>query len=190
MISADALTLSEAAALVARATIVLSLTWLGARVAMRRSASTRHAVWAAGFIAALALPFAARAVPALVAGRVAGCSGRARSRPRLTSIVAHAAGEPDALPSINVRDAAHRKPALDAHGRSGGEQLAGRFDDDGLGTAGVGRHRPGVAAALRRQPGGGLRVDAARRGRQRRTLARRAGCDDGGPRARRTIRVS
>jgi HEAT repeat protein/beta-lactamase regulating signal transducer with metallopeptidase domain len=63
MNSADALTLSEAAALVARATVVLSLTWLGARIAMRRSASTRHAVWAAGFIAALALPLAARAVP-------------------------------------------------------------------------------------------------------------------------------
>ena len=63
MIPANALTLAEVVALVARATVVLSLTWLGAKIAMRRSASTRHAVWAAGFVATLALPFAARAVP-------------------------------------------------------------------------------------------------------------------------------
>ena len=109
MISADALTLSEAAALVARATIVLSLTWLGARVAMRRSASTRHAVWAAGFIAALALPFAARAVPGWSLA-VLPAAVVERTAPTADSIVApppasHGAAE------HQCSCAAHRKPA-------------------------------------------------------------------------------
>ncbi len=101
MISADALTLSEAAALVARATIVLSLTWLGARVAMRRSASTRHAVWAAGFIAALALPFAARAVPGWSLA-VLPAAVVEPIAPTADHIVAAPPASP-ALPSINVR---------------------------------------------------------------------------------------
>src|SRR5207342_3838961 len=101
MISADALTLSEAAALVARATIVLSLTWLGARVAMRRSASTRHAVWAAGFIAALALPLAARAVPGWSLA-VLPAAVVERIAPTVDHIVAQPPASP-ALPSINVR---------------------------------------------------------------------------------------
>ena len=104
MITVDALTLSEAAALVARATVVLSLTWLATRLATRRSASTRHAVWAAGFIAALALPFAARAVPgwslavlpAVTVDRPAPIAERLAVPPP----VSHSA------PSINVR-AAH-----------------------------------------------------------------------------------
>ena len=101
MISADALTLSEAAALVARATIVLSLTWLGARVAMRRSASTRHAVWAAGFIAALALPLAARAIPGWSLA-VLPAAAVERTAPTADHIVAPPPASP-ALPSINVR---------------------------------------------------------------------------------------
>jgi beta-lactamase regulating signal transducer with metallopeptidase domain len=101
MISADALTLSEAAALVARATIVLSLTWLGARVAMRRSASTRHAVWAAGFIAALALPFAARAVPGWSLA-VLPAAAVERTAPRADHLVGLPQPSP-ALPGINIR---------------------------------------------------------------------------------------
>jgi HEAT repeat protein/beta-lactamase regulating signal transducer with metallopeptidase domain len=110
MISAEALTLSEAAALVARATIVLSLTWLGARIAMRRSASTRHAVWAAGFIAALALPFAARAVPRWSLA-VLPTAVLERAAPAAEGIVTPpSAGH--ALPGIDVRapHSANRHP--------------------------------------------------------------------------------
>ncbi len=60
----DGTTLLVLAELAARATLVLALAWLGARVALRRSASTRYAVWAAGFIAAFALPIAAGVLPA------------------------------------------------------------------------------------------------------------------------------
>jgi HEAT repeat protein/beta-lactamase regulating signal transducer with metallopeptidase domain len=101
MISADALTLSEAAAIVARATIVLSLTWLGARIAMRRSASTRHAVWAAGFIAALALPLAARAVPGWSLA-VLPADAVERTAPAADRIVAPPPAS-HSLPRINVR---------------------------------------------------------------------------------------
>jgi beta-lactamase regulating signal transducer with metallopeptidase domain len=63
MMATDATTLVVLAELAARATLVLALSWLGARVALRRSASTRYAVWAAGFIAAFALPIAAGILP-------------------------------------------------------------------------------------------------------------------------------
>jgi HEAT repeat protein/beta-lactamase regulating signal transducer with metallopeptidase domain len=64
MMATDGTTLLVLAELAARATLVLALAWLGARVALRRSASTRYAVWAAGFIAAFALPIAAGVLPA------------------------------------------------------------------------------------------------------------------------------
>ena len=120
MISADALTLSEAAAIVARATIVLSLTWLGARIAMRRSASTRHAVWAAGFIAALALPFAARAVPGWSLA-VLPADAVEHAAPAADRIVAPPLAS-HSLPSINVRASqiANRpsSPTVDTAGSS------------------------------------------------------------------------
>jgi hypothetical protein len=113
MISADALTLSEAAAIVARATIVLSLTWLGARIAMRRSASTRHAVWAAGFIAALALPFAARAVPGWSLA-VLPAEAVERTAPAADRIVAPPPAS-HSLPRHQCSCVADRKPALVAN---------------------------------------------------------------------------
>ena len=51
------------AELAGRAALILALSWIGARLAFRRSASTRYAVWAAGFIAALALPVATGVLP-------------------------------------------------------------------------------------------------------------------------------
>jgi HEAT repeat protein/beta-lactamase regulating signal transducer with metallopeptidase domain len=58
-----ALTIPLLAELAGRAALVLALAWIGARLAFRRSASTRYAVWAAGFIAAFALPIAAGLLP-------------------------------------------------------------------------------------------------------------------------------
>ncbi len=51
------------AALTLRVTVVLALAWVGAQIAFRRSAATRHAVWATAFVAALALPMAGRVLP-------------------------------------------------------------------------------------------------------------------------------
>ena len=51
------------AALALRVTVVLALAWVGAQIAFRRSAATRHAVWATAFVAALALPMAGRLMP-------------------------------------------------------------------------------------------------------------------------------
>ena len=51
------------AALTLRVTVILALAWVGAQVAFRRSAATRHAVWVAAFVAALALPMAGRVMP-------------------------------------------------------------------------------------------------------------------------------
>ncbi len=59
----SAITLPMLAELAGRAALVLALAWIGARLAFRRSASTRYAVWAAGFIAALALPIATGVLP-------------------------------------------------------------------------------------------------------------------------------
>ena len=153
MISAEALTLSEAAALVARATIVLSLTWLGARIATRRSASTRHAVWAAGFIAALALPFAARAVPRWSLA-VLPTAVLERAAPAAEGIVTPpSAGH--ALPGIDVRAPhsanRHPTPTIDPTG-SLAESLKPpelpKFSDTGLQAAPALEAQPQPAAEM------------------------------------------
>ncbi len=59
----SAMTIPMLAELAGRAALILALSWIGARLAFRRSASTRYAVWAAGFIAALALPIATGVLP-------------------------------------------------------------------------------------------------------------------------------
>ncbi len=59
----SAMTIPLLAELAGRAALILALSWMGARFAFRRSASTRYAVWAAGFIAALALPVATGVLP-------------------------------------------------------------------------------------------------------------------------------
>ena len=59
----SAMTIPMLAELAGRAALILALSWMGARFAFRRSASTRYAVWAAGFIAALALPIATGVLP-------------------------------------------------------------------------------------------------------------------------------
>src|SRR6185312_13062111 len=64
MMATSAITIPLLAELAGRAALVLALAWLGARLAFRRSASTRYAVWAAGFIAAFALPIATGILPA------------------------------------------------------------------------------------------------------------------------------
>ena len=58
-----AITIPMLAELAGRAALVLALAWIGARLAFRRPASTRYAVWAAGFIAAFALPIATGVLP-------------------------------------------------------------------------------------------------------------------------------
>ena len=60
----SAITIPLLLELAGRAALVLALAWVGARLAFRRSASTRYAVWAAGFIAAFALPLASGLLPA------------------------------------------------------------------------------------------------------------------------------
>jgi HEAT repeat protein/beta-lactamase regulating signal transducer with metallopeptidase domain len=64
MMATGAITIPMLAELAGRAALVLALAWIGARLAFRRSASTRYAVWAAGFIAAFALPIATGVLPA------------------------------------------------------------------------------------------------------------------------------
>jgi beta-lactamase regulating signal transducer with metallopeptidase domain len=64
MMATGAITIPMLAELAGRAALVLALAWIGARFAFRRSASTRYAVWAAGFIAAFALPIATGVLPA------------------------------------------------------------------------------------------------------------------------------
>jgi HEAT repeat protein/beta-lactamase regulating signal transducer with metallopeptidase domain len=63
MMATGAITIPMLAELAGRAALVLALAWIGARLAFRRSASTRYAVWAAGFIAAFALPIATGLLP-------------------------------------------------------------------------------------------------------------------------------
>jgi HEAT repeat protein/beta-lactamase regulating signal transducer with metallopeptidase domain len=63
MMATGAITIPLLAELAGRAALVLALAWIGARFAFRRSASTRYAVWAAGFIAAFALPIATGVLP-------------------------------------------------------------------------------------------------------------------------------
>ncbi len=58
-----AITIPMLAELAGRAALVLALAWIGARLAFRRPASTRYAVWAAGFIAAFVLPIATGVLP-------------------------------------------------------------------------------------------------------------------------------
>jgi HEAT repeat protein/beta-lactamase regulating signal transducer with metallopeptidase domain len=64
MIPADSWSFAMLADISMRVTLVLALAWLGARLTFQRSASARHAMWAAAFIAVLALPLAAGLVPA------------------------------------------------------------------------------------------------------------------------------
>src|SRR5262245_9587866 len=65
MIAFDSFSVPVVVGLLLRVTAVLGLAWLGARVAARRSASMRHALWVAAFLGVLTLPLAARFMPSV-----------------------------------------------------------------------------------------------------------------------------
>ncbi len=65
MIAFDSFSAPVVGSLLVRVTAVLALSWLGARIAARGSASMRHALWVAAFVGVLALPLAARFMPSL-----------------------------------------------------------------------------------------------------------------------------
>ena len=65
MTAFDSFSVPVVGALLVRVTAVIALTWLGARIAARGSASMRHALWVAAFVGVLALPLAARFMPSL-----------------------------------------------------------------------------------------------------------------------------
>ena len=65
MIALDSFSAPVVGSVLVRVTAVLALSWLGARIAARRSASMRHALWVAAFAGVLALPLAARFMPSL-----------------------------------------------------------------------------------------------------------------------------
>jgi HEAT repeat protein/beta-lactamase regulating signal transducer with metallopeptidase domain len=65
MIPVDSFPAPAVIGLLVRVTAVLTLSWLGARIAARGSASTRHALWVAAFVGVLALPLAAKFMPSL-----------------------------------------------------------------------------------------------------------------------------
>ena len=102
-----AITIPMLAELAGRAALVLALAWIGARLAFRRSASTRYAVWAAGFIAAFALPIATGVLPAwhlAVLPPPDGCTGRGVATTRQSTAVPLAGA---ALGAHNARRRAH-----------------------------------------------------------------------------------
>lgn len=86
MIPTDSWWLPMLADVSARVTVILALAWLVARVAFHRSASTRHAVWAAAFMAALALPVVARMVPAWPLALLPASDSRAEQARPLASL--------------------------------------------------------------------------------------------------------
>jgi HEAT repeat protein/beta-lactamase regulating signal transducer with metallopeptidase domain len=65
MIAFDSFSAPVVGSLLVRVTALLALSWLGARIAARGSASMRHALWVAAFVGVLALPLAARFMPSL-----------------------------------------------------------------------------------------------------------------------------
>ena len=65
MIAWDSFSAPVVGSVLVRVTAVLALSWLGARIAARGSASMRHALWVAAIVGVLALPLAARFMPSL-----------------------------------------------------------------------------------------------------------------------------
>jgi beta-lactamase regulating signal transducer with metallopeptidase domain len=114
MIAFDSFSAPLVVGLLARVTAVLALTWLGARVAARGSASMRHALWVAAFVGVLTLPLAARLMPSLELPLLPAVAGAQAATPQPDLAVPFAAPSSAQSRPINLTAPTAPRPSSSA----------------------------------------------------------------------------
>ena len=155
-----ATTIPMLAELAGRAALVLALAWIGARLAFRRPASTRYAVWAAGFIAAFVLPIATGVLPSWRLAVLPPQDGAAATVSRPFDGTPSPVPDSPAAPQIERTTRRRAQPPRSAPAK---RRSARDVDYTAVvGTHRLGRHCGGPDSALRRQPPGRALDDATR----------------------------
>ena len=102
MIAFDSFSAPVIGSLLLRVTAVLALSWLGARIATRGSASMRHALWVAAFVGVLALPLAARFMPSLELPLLPAADDTRVPAPQAAQVTASSATSRSSATPINL----------------------------------------------------------------------------------------